>query len=123
MALDLPVLLIDEFGISADLINQGFVGSGCLGGLTALRAAEFRRPKEWWLADNYFHRTIDNTWLEKLAELVESAAAGQLPLIAEGLDPGRTRHRRRLDRLRLTSAGSALVRARHRVLKRLRRLK
>ncbi|HST85210.1 MAG TPA: DUF6716 putative glycosyltransferase [Kineosporiaceae bacterium] len=120
MALDLPVLLIDEFGVSADLINQGFVGSGCLGGLDALEKADFRRPQEWWMADNYFHPQTDNTWLDRVAELVESAAAGQLPPITEGLDAGRTSRRRRLDRMRLTAAGSALVRTRHRA-KRLRR--
>ena len=121
MALDLPVLLLDEFGISAGLINQGFVGSGCLGGLNSLQKAEFRRPEKWWLADNYFHPTTDNTWLDRLAELVESAAAGRLPAITEGMDVDRPARRRQLDRLRLTPVGSALVRARHRVLKRLRR--
>jgi hypothetical protein len=117
MALDLPVLLIDEFGISADLINQGFVGSGCLGGLEALEKADFRRPDRWWLADNYFHSATDNTWIDRLAELVAAAAAGRLPPIAEGLDATRTA-RRQLDRLRLTPAGSALVRTRHRLRKR-----
>jgi hypothetical protein len=121
MALDLPVLLIDEFGISEGQINQVFVGSGCLAGLDALQAADFRHPEKWWLADNYFHPVTDNTWIGMLDDLVASARAGRLPSIAEGLDVGRTPRRRRLDRLRLTPAGSAFVRARHRLKKRMRR--
>jgi putative glycosyltransferase DUF6716 len=121
MALDLPVLLIDEFGISEGLINQVFVGSGCLGGLDALQAADFRHPEKWWLADNYFHPVTDNNWIGLLDELVASAEAGRLPSILDGLDVGRTSRRRRRDRLRLTPAGSAFVRARHRLKKRMRR--
>ena len=121
MALDIPVLLIDEFGVSESLINQVFVGSSTLAGLNALQAADFRHPEKWWLADNYFHPVADNTWIGMLDELVASARAGRLPSIAEGLDVGRTPRRRRLDRLRLTPAGSAFVRARHRLKKRMRR--
>jgi hypothetical protein len=121
MALQLPVLLIDEFGISERLINQVFVGSGCLGGLKSLQDADFRHPQEWWTADNYFHPATDNTWIGLLDELVVEAAAGRLPSITDGLDAGRTPRRRRRDRLRLTHAGSAFVRARHRLKKRMRR--
>jgi hypothetical protein len=121
MALDIPVLLIDEFGISENLINQVFVGSSCLAGLAALEAADFRHPEKWWLADNYFHPVVDNDWIETLDELVTLAATGQLPAISEGLDRGRSARRRRRDRLRLTPAGSALVRTRQRLKKRMRR--
>jgi hypothetical protein len=121
MALELPVLLIDEFGISEEMINQVFVGSGCLGGLDALRRADFRSPQEWWLADNYFHPASDNTWIGMLDGLVVEAGVGRLPSIVAGLDGSRTRNRRRLDRLRLTPAGSAFARARHRLKKRLHR--
>lgn len=121
MALDIPVLLIDEFGVTENLINQVFVGSSCLAGLKALEAGDFRHPEKWWLADNYFHPEQDNTWIGVLDELVKMAAAGELPPIAAGLDPGRSARRRRLDRLRLTPAGSALVRARLRLRKRIRK--
>lgn len=120
MALDLPVLLIDEFGVSESLINQVFVGSGCLAGLDALRSADFRHPEKWWLEENYFHAVGDNTWIPMLTSLVARAGAGELPPIAAGLDRGRSSRRRRRDRLRLTSAGSALVRARHRLKKKMR---
>jgi len=106
---------------SSSMLNQVFVGSGCLGGQDALQAADFRQPEKWWLEENYFHPESENTWLTMLDELVAAAAAGRLPLITEGLDVGRTQRRRRRDRMRLTSAGSALVRARHRLKKRMRR--
>jgi hypothetical protein len=121
MALDIPVLLIDEFGINENLINQVFVGSSCLAGLDALQAGDFRHPEKWWLADNYFHPVTDNNWIETLDELVKLAAAGELPPLAAGLDEGRSARRRRRDRLRLTPAGSALVRARQRLKKRMRK--
>jgi hypothetical protein len=121
MALDIPVLLIDEFGVSESLINQVFVGSSCLADLNALQRADFRHPENWWLADNYFHPVEDNTWIAMLDELVKLAQSGSLPPLADGLDRGRSPRRRRRDRLRLTPAGSALVRARQRLKKRMRR--
>jgi hypothetical protein len=122
MALELPVLLIDEFGVTAEMINQVFVGSGGLGGLDALRAADFRRPQEWWRAENYFHPEADNTWVNQLDELVTAGHRGLLPVILAGLDDGRSARQRRVDRLRLTSAGGALVRARQKLKKQLRRV-
>ena len=55
-----------------------------------------------------------------LDELVAEARAGRLPAIAAGLNKGRSAKRRRLDRLRLTPAGSAIVRARVRMRQRVR---
>jgi len=118
MALDIPVLLIDEFGVSENLINQVFVGSGVMGGLDELEQGDFRHPEIWWLADNYFHPKRENSWIGILDELIEAARAGKLPSIAEGLNKNRSAKRRRLDRLRLTPAGSALVRARVRMRQR-----
>ena len=121
MARNLPVLLIDEFGVDERLLNQVFEGSGCLGGLAALEAADFRHPAPRWLLDNYFHSTAENDWIPMLDELVALAQKGELPPIAAGLDPGRTRRRRRRDRWRLTPVGSAFARSRQRI--RIRRLK
>lgn len=115
MARDIPVLLIDEFGVGERLINQVFEGSGCLGGLAAVEAADFRHPEKRWLAENYFHPTSENTWARQLEHLVELARAGSLQSISAGLDQNRSVARRRRDRLRLTPAGSALVRARQRL--------
>ncbi len=122
MARDIPVLLIDEFGVSARLINQVFEGSGCLAGLAALEAADFRHADKSWLAENYFHPRRENNWVVLLEQLVKLAREGELPPLAAGLDANRTKARRRRDRLRLTPAGSALVRVRQRLrMRRLRR--
>ncbi|MCD5309460.1 DUF6716 putative glycosyltransferase [Kineosporia babensis] len=118
MALDIPVLLIDEFGVSENLINQVFVGSGVMGGLDELERGDFRHPETWWLADNYFHPRSDNDWIGILDELVGQARSGRLESIASGLNKSRSAKRRRLDRLRLTPAGSAIVRARVRMRQR-----
>jgi hypothetical protein len=120
MALRIPVLLLDDFGVNDSIINTVFVGSGCLGGLSDLERADFRQPEDWWLEDNYFHPPSENTWIPMLDELVARARAGQLAPIAAGLDPARSAARRRRDRLRLTPAGSALVRGRHRARLRIR---
>jgi hypothetical protein len=114
MALDIPVLLIDDFGISEDMINEVFVGSGCQRSLESLARADFHHPESWWSRENYFHPVADNTWIELLDELVKAASAGKLPALADGLDPDRSPHRRRLDRIRLSWAGSELSRIRQR---------
>ncbi len=115
MALRIPALLLDDFGVNDSMINTVFIGSGCLGSLQALEQADFRQPEDWWLEDNYFHPPSENTWIPMLDELVALARAGELAPIADGLDAGRSARRRRRDRLRLTPTGSALVRARHRL--------
>ena len=53
---DVPVLIISDFGVSAEMINMVFAGSGCLGTLTDLRAAAgCAGPDPAWLEANYFH--------------------------------------------------------------------
>ena len=115
MARNIPVLLVDEFGVDDKLLNQVFEGSGCLGGLKALETADFRHPAPRWLLDNYFHSTAENTWIPMLEDLVAQAAAGGLRPISAGLDPARGAGRRRRDRWRLSPAGSAFARARQRL--------
>jgi hypothetical protein len=115
MALEIPVLLIDDFGISEDMINEVFVASGCQRSLRSLVAADFRLPEAWWSQENYFHPVADNTWLDLLDELVKAGAAGQLPGLRAGLDPGRSPRRRWLDRYRLSVTGSELSRTRQRL--------
>lgn len=119
IALDLPVLLIDEFGVNEALLNEVFADSAALAGLEALRRGDFRRPDPGWRDDNYFHPAKDNTWIETLGELVVMAHDHRLPPIVEGLDQGRSARRRQIDRLRLTPAGTALVRGRQRLKKQL----
>ncbi len=119
MALDIPVLLLDDFGVNPQMINEVFAGSGCQRGLDALIAADFRHPDVQWSTQNYFHPVAENTWMELLDDLVEQAQAGKLPALTDGLDPGRSDRRRRRDRMRLTWAGSELSRARQRLISRI----
>lgn len=82
IAAEVPVLVLDEFGVSDALINSVFVDSGLLGGLDQLAAADFRRPRPQWLAENYFHPAADNDWIPALEDLVATRRRTGLPAIA-----------------------------------------
>lgn len=97
IALDLPSLVINDFGVSAEMINIVFTGSGLLGSTEDLRAGRFRTVAPDWLRDNYFHDPADNTVGSDLAEL--AAARGSLPrpeVISVGSRAGRLRRGLRL---------------------------
>jgi hypothetical protein len=79
IAMDLPILIISDFGVCAEMINLVFEGSGCLGTLNDLRSGRLSRPDPEWMEANYFHRAEDNDWLEQLSRVFEVRAAGQLP--------------------------------------------
>ncbi len=78
VALGIPTLIVDDFGVSAELINEVFTGSGLLGGTADLLAREFRAPNAAWLADNYFHDDRQNTWIAAIEGLVAENRAGAL---------------------------------------------
>lgn len=78
VALGIPTLVIDDFGVSAELINEVFIGSDLLGGTADLVAREFRAPNAAWLADNYFHDESQNTWIADIGQLVAANRAGEL---------------------------------------------
>lgn len=80
IAQGVPVLALDDFGVTARLINVVFEGSGLLGDSVALLRGEFRRPSEGWLDENYFHSPSDETWVAAIEALVDRRARGQLPL-------------------------------------------
>ena len=73
-----PVLAVDEFGVSARLINLVFEGSGLFGGADDLVALRFAHPLPQWLDDNYFHDAGDSDWTRVLDELLAARAAGRL---------------------------------------------
>lgn len=79
LAAGVPTLVLDEFGVSDELINSVFVGSGLLGGLDRLTAADFASPRPDWLAENYFHAPADNDWVERFARLAELRRTRSLP--------------------------------------------
>jgi hypothetical protein len=79
-ALGIPVLALDDFGVSSELINLVFEGSGLLGSSSELTSGTLRLPRPSWLDDNYFHAVADETWIDAIESLVEASSAHPLPL-------------------------------------------
>lgn len=79
VALGVPVIALDSFGVSKSLLNTVFVGSGLLGGRSEVVAGRFRHPHPDWLRDNYFHPAVESTWWEHVEHLVALRRAGALP--------------------------------------------
>ena len=83
IALGVPVLAIDDFGVSAGLINLVFEGSGLLGGSDRLIAGDIPSPDPEWLAANYFQAPAENTWVAAIEAGVARRLQGPLPLRAQ----------------------------------------
>ena len=79
LAAGIPTLILSDFGVSAEMINMVFEGSGCIGTLADAAAGRFPRPDPAWLAADYFHPTSDNDWLDELERLLAVRAVGPLP--------------------------------------------
>ena len=80
IAADIPVLLLDDFGIAPGLINTVFVDSGLFGDADDLRCRPVpRHPRPEWLADNYFHGVGADDWHEQLEQLVARRDVGPAP--------------------------------------------
>lgn len=79
VALGVPVIALDAYGVSKSLLNTVFVGSGLLGGGREVVGGRFRQPHPDWLRDNYFHPTRESTWWDRVEELVALRRAGGLP--------------------------------------------
>lgn len=78
VARGVPVIALDTFGVSDQLINPVFVGSGLLAGEEAVIARDFRHPEAAWLADNYFHDPAMDAWFDRMQSLIEQRRAGRL---------------------------------------------
>ena len=81
VAMDLPVLLLDDFGVSPAMINTVFEGSGLFGSLDDLVAGRFRRAAPAWTADNYFHGADGDDWTGRLDALVAAREVVPLPRV------------------------------------------
>ena len=93
----LQVLILSDFGVSDEMLNKVFDGSGLLGTLDDLKAGRFFHPEHSWLRDNYFHRQ-DVPLGHVLAIYAEWARTGKLALDQDRL--AATRKRRLRLRLR-----------------------
>jgi hypothetical protein len=113
IALDLPTLVLADFGVDASMINTVFEGSGCLGTLDDLRHGRIERADPQWREENYFHDASDNDWLDQLQDLLAMRQTGGLPAPrATGSVPVRIRRRIRLLRPAAAYARRRAVRAR-----------
>ena len=79
IARQVPLVVIDEFGISDGLINPVFVGSGLFGDGEAVASLAFGSPDPAWLDDNYFHAEEDVDWMRALDDLLGQRASATLP--------------------------------------------
>ncbi|MFE7844686.1 DUF6716 putative glycosyltransferase [Microbacterium sp. NPDC057407] len=79
VARGVPVIALDLFGVSPELINEVLAEAGLLGGEEDVVHRRFRRPDARWMDDNYFHDPAQDDWSAALADLVEARRAGSLP--------------------------------------------
>ncbi len=80
IALSIPVIIVKDSGVSAELINVVFDGSGLFGDCGDVVEGRFRHPNATWLDDNYFHAAEQNDWVEGVNELLIRRATGDFPL-------------------------------------------
>ncbi|MDN3497219.1 hypothetical protein QL996_14855 [Planococcus sp. APC 4015] len=78
IARGIPVIALDTFGVSDELINPVFEESGLLGSAGDVIARRFRHPEPSWVRDNYLHDRADDDWAEHLDALVTRRRAGML---------------------------------------------
>ncbi|MFD1214755.1 DUF6716 putative glycosyltransferase, partial [Arthrobacter sp. GCM10027362] len=101
----LPVLVLSDFGVSEQMLNKVFDGSGLLGTLEDLKAGHFFHPEAHWLRDNYFHKQ-DTPLGDLLALYACRARAGKLSMSGERLAAAQRRRLRQ--RLRTLLPAPAL---------------
>lgn len=86
VAAGVPVLLLDDFGISPEMINTVFAGSGLFGNADDLLAGRWRRADASWRRENYFHGTAADGWIPALEALTRARDAGPLPVLPRTRD-------------------------------------
>jgi hypothetical protein len=79
IARGVPVIALDVFGVSEQLINIVFEGSGMFAGEGDVIARRFRHPDPAWLDDNYFHDVADDDWRDRVLALVDARRHDALP--------------------------------------------
>lgn len=85
LALGLSTVIIDDFGVSPELLNAPFAGSGCV--MHVADAAETFRtggpePDPAWLEDNYLHAT-ESELPATVRDLAARRETGTLTALAE----------------------------------------
>lgn len=77
-AAGIPAILLDDFGVSPQLINVVFENSGLFGDSDDLVNGRFRHANAEWLNENYLHGTEQDDWLVQLEELIAERDRGRL---------------------------------------------
>ncbi|MEV7006894.1 DUF6716 putative glycosyltransferase [Streptosporangium sp. NPDC051022] len=121
IAQSVPQLVLSDFGVSAEMINLVFEGSGLLGTLDDLSEGRFLTPDEDWCRANYFHPESDSDWVSRMVALVGQARSGRLVPAKSLLDGPQYAAARRRARLRVEVPPNVL-RVGYRAKRRLRRL-
>ncbi|MEW9529344.1 DUF6716 putative glycosyltransferase [Microbispora sp. NPDC049125] len=101
IAQHVPLLVLSDFGVSAEMINLVFEGSGCLGTMEDLAKGDFRTPAPEWCQANYFHDAVATDWIERVSALVTRSRQGALEPTRSLLDGPEHAAARRRARLRL----------------------
>ncbi|MFK4037735.1 DUF6716 putative glycosyltransferase [Nonomuraea wenchangensis] len=96
IALGVPSLVLTDFGVSAEMINVVFEGSGLLGTLDDLAAGGFRAASPAWCAANYFHPAERDDWAALLAGLVSAGPGRPATSLLDGPEHAAARRRARL---------------------------
>lgn len=96
LALNLRTAIIDDFGVSTELLNEPFAGSACMVSLADAGKA-FREngpvPDAAWLDENYLH-TTDSELPDAVAELATQRASGELAPLSDVAPWSPRRHAR-----------------------------
>jgi hypothetical protein len=79
VARGIPVIALDTYGVSPQLINETLADADLLASEDDVVARRFRHPDPEWLDDNYFHDPAEDDWTDRVEELVAARAAGMLP--------------------------------------------
>lgn len=79
IARGIPVIALDTYGVSPQLINETLADADLLAGEADVVARRFRHPDPEWLDENYFHPPEDDDWTDQLADLAAQRSAGRLP--------------------------------------------
>lgn len=78
VARGIPIIALDDFGVSDRLINPVFEGSGLFGSGADVIARRFALPTSEWLHENYFHDPGLDDWVSRVSGLVALRRAGAL---------------------------------------------
>lgn len=106
----LPAVVLADFGLSRELYNQVFEGSGLIGSLQDVQEVKAPRPRSDWLGQHYFHPpdAVATRALEQLAGLARS---GSLDTSTQAIAQARRMAMRQRLRTALPGPALELIRA------------